>query len=251
MKLIASNTCAPRVVGIFYILYISVVNSFDLTSSDSFAKFQKWNPCQNGSIQLEFKTSSVHALVLYTDDGGRSDYIELKLLSGRLDLRLKFGNSPMRIINLGHNLNDNQWHKVLLERRGKDVILSVDSHSQTQTYHGFDQTFGDYSTNRGVFIGGLPKEFEDRTLSWSPVYFEPRFKGSVRNILFSDCGGPMFRAEWSDYLGIVSGKDHCVGNDPCLHGGICLTQDVGVVCNCSYTDYEGQFCGKSKFLFNN
>ncbi|XP_069116401.1 neurexin-1-like isoform X2 [Argopecten irradians] len=230
--------------GVCYIFYLSLVSSFDLNSpTDSFAKYQKWNPCQNGSIQLEFKTKDMSVLILYMDDGGRSDYFELKLLTGSLHLRFNLGSAPMRL-NVGQRLNDNRWHRVTIKRNRKNITLIVDSHTYTRTYHSTDLDFGNYATNSPVFVGGISNEYEDNTASLTlpAIYLEPRFTGSIRNILYSNCGGPLIRPELLDYRGIVSENDQCVVSDPCQHGGICVTHDQGVSCNCSYTDFEGEFC---------
>lgn len=228
--------------------YFSLVSSFDLHSStESYAKYQKWNPCQNGSIQLEFKTNDMSVLILYTDDGGQSDYFELKLLTGSLHLRFNLGSAPMRL-HVGRRLNDNQWHKISIRRNRKNITLTVDSQVYTRTYHSSDLNFGNYATNSPVFVGGISSEYEDKTssLTLPAIYLEPRFTGSIRNVLYSNCGGPLIRPELLDYRGIVSSNDKCVVSDPCRHGGICLTRDQGVVCNCSFTDFEGEFCDQSK-----
>ncbi|XP_021341144.1 neurexin-1a-like isoform X3 [Mizuhopecten yessoensis] len=238
--------------GVFYLFYLSLVSSFDLNSpTDSFAKYQKWNPCQNGSIHLEFKTKDMSVLILYMDDGGHSDYFELKLLTGSLHLRFTLGSAPMRI-NVGQRLNDNRWHKISIKRNRKNITLVVDSQSYTRTYHSTDQDFGYYATNSPVFVGGISNEYEDKTssLTLPAIYLEPRFTGSIRNILYSNCGGPPMRPELLDYRGIVSENDQCVVSDPCQHGGICVTHDEGVACNCSYTDFEGEFCSQRSALRN-
>lgn len=182
-------------------------------------------------------------LILYMDDGGRSDYFELKLLTGSLHLRFNLGSAPMRL-NVGQRLNDNRWHRVTIKRNRKNITLIVDSHTYTRTYHSTDLDFGNYATNSPVFVGGISNEYEDNTASLTlpAIYLEPRFTGSIRNILYSNCGGPLIRPELLDYRGIVSENDQCVVSDPCQHGGICVTHDQGVSCNCSYTDFEGEFC---------
>ncbi|XP_033734709.1 LOW QUALITY PROTEIN: neurexin-2-like [Pecten maximus] len=241
-------TADINLFGVLYLFYLSLVSSFDLNSpTDSFAKYQKWNPCQNGSIQLEFKTKDMSVLILYTDDGGRSDYFELKLLTGSLHLRFNLGSAPMRL-NVGQRLNDNRWHRVTIKRNRKNITLIVDSGTFTRTYHSTDLDFGNYATNSPVFVGGISNEYEDNTsaLTLPAIYLEPRFTGSIRNILYSNCGGPLIRPELLDYRGIVSENDKCVVSDPCQHGGICVTHDHGVSCNCSYTDFEGEFCDQKR-----
>lgn len=36
--------------------------------------------------------------------------------------------------------------------------------------------------------------------------------------------------------------DACERNDPCQHGGICISTDSGPVCECRNLEYEGTYC---------
>lgn len=40
--------------------------------------------------------------------------------------------------------------------------------------------------------------------------------------------------------------DACEKNDPCQHGGICISTDSGPLCECRNLDYEGSYCEKGK-----
>lgn len=232
----------------FYVIFISSFLSsmlcFDLKGTEfSYAKFPKWNPCQNGSFSLEFKTRSSDGLILYMDDGGHSDYIELKLLQSFLHLKFNFGGDPMRL-TLGHILNDDNWHKVTVSQSGHNMTLTVDDESQRRVYHRNDITFGNYLTNTHVFIGGIGIEYEDRTteLTMPHLFFEKRFNGSIRNVLYSNCGGPFIRPEMLDYRGIQAGNNDCLNRNPCRNGGVCLTGDSGLTCDCSSTKFGGRHC---------
>lgn len=39
-----------------------------------------------------------------------------------------------------------------------------------------------------------------------------------------------------------AGSDACEKNDPCQHGGICISTDGGPKCQCRDTNYEGLYC---------
>ncbi len=57
-------------------------------SSSSYAQFRKWLPAgANASIELEFLTDQRDGVLLYTDDGGYYDFIEIKLVDGAVRLR--------------------------------------------------------------------------------------------------------------------------------------------------------------------
>lgn len=40
--------------------------------------------------------------------------------------------------------------------------------------------------------------------------------------------------------------DACEKNDPCQHGGICISTDSGPLCECRNLDYEGTYCERGK-----
>ena len=48
--------------------------------------------------------------------------------------------------------------------------------------------FGNFTTNSYVYVGGLPSWYGTKLsmLALPSVVFEPRFRGSIRNILYAD-----------------------------------------------------------------
>ncbi len=74
-------------------------------SQTSYAQFRKWHPSPTATLEFEFSTDQPNGLLMYTDDGGYYDFIELKLVDGSLRLRLNLGNGA-QIANLGKDLND-------------------------------------------------------------------------------------------------------------------------------------------------
>ena len=74
---------------VFAVVYLAGASaSFTLEGTrTSYAQFQKWYPTKNGSIEFEFRTAVPDGVLLYTDDGGYYDFVEIKLVSGSLRLR--------------------------------------------------------------------------------------------------------------------------------------------------------------------
>ena len=218
----------------------------------SYAKYPSWVPCMNGSIEMEFKTAYPNGLLMYIDDRGSKDFFEMKLLRGSVHLIFSLGGEKMRLQG-ERFLNDSQWHKVSIRRSGRNITLTVDNVPVTRAYHYHDQIFGTDGANSPLYIGGIPSIFltqKDR-LTLDSVVTEAHFDGSVRNLLVSDCGKPKKRPQLQEYRGIQDdGTDQCSDSNtnPCLNGGICLTRDVGVECDCSYIQFEGQFCEKGRFI---
>ena len=51
-----------------------------------------------------------------------------------------------------------------------------------------DMNFGNHTTNSYVYMGGLPSWYTTKlsSLALPSVVFEPRFRGSIRNVVFAD-----------------------------------------------------------------
>ena len=60
-------------------------------SKTSYAQFKKWDGGTDSSLSFEFRTESREGLLVYTDDPTTCDNLELKLVDGRLRLRMNTG----------------------------------------------------------------------------------------------------------------------------------------------------------------
>ncbi|XP_029634772.1 neurexin-3 isoform X2 [Octopus sinensis] len=224
---------------------ITLCVAFDLQGSKpSYAKFTKWEPCDNGTLTFQFKTDRGDALLMYTDGGEDYDFMELKLVDGTLKLRFDLGGGAM-IMSVGQRLNNMQWHTVEIQRAKAQTNLVVNNIAETMETKPYDIVREEENKESFVFIGGMPMEYGAKLdrLALPSVIFEPQFRGSIQKVLYSNCGGPMeapLRLEESGIRGTE--KDLCLENDPCLNGGTCLTTDKRVVCECTGTSYIGDFC---------
>ncbi|XP_059050815.1 neurexin-1-like [Achroia grisella] len=228
--------------------------AFVLDKQNPYSQFRKWNAGLNGTLELEFKTDQPNGLLLYTDDGGTYDFFELKLVNGALRLRYNLGGGA-QIITVGNNLNDGHWHKIQVARRDEHTSLTVDEATQSKTSRGKEFAFGKFNTNSDVFVGGIPPSYNVKltTLALPSVIFEPKFRGSVRNLVYSDGPGhPPRRQELRHSRDLKSSRtsntsgDACERRDPCQHGGVCISTDDGPICECRDGDYEGEYCERDK-----
>lgn len=176
--------------NILIILYFFINGSICLlieSTSSSYAQFRKWNVALNGSLEFEFKTQQPNGLLLYTDDGGTYDFFEIKLVEGALRLRYNLGGGA-QIITIGRELNDGLWHNVSVKRDAKKTALTVDNVSQSRISKGKEFYFGNLATNSDVYVGGMPSWYNTKLtrLALPSVIFEPRFSGSIRNLVYTD-----------------------------------------------------------------
>ena len=239
--------------GVLLLLWslLHACTSFNLDGRPgAFAKFPSWEPCLNGSFSFEFKTDSQNALLVYLDHG-KFKFFELKLVGGSLRLRVNLAEGTV-IVRGGEKLDDSQWHKVEVRQDNERTILTVDGVHNSRTAPGKVTEFSEGSSDREVFMffGGLPREFDNQLLllALPSVVFEPRFRGSIRNLFFRDCGEEPHRPEMVDSLGLRSiDVDLCERGNPCLNGGVCLSTDDGLLCDCAKTEYEGERCDIGKY----
>lgn len=224
---------------------ITLCVAFDLQGSKpSYAKYSKWEPCDNGTLTFEFKTDRPNALLMYTDGGEDYDFMELKLVDGTLKLRFDLGSGAV-VMSAGHRLNDMEWHTVEIQRDGTQTNLVVNNLAITKLTNPVESVKDEEEKESFVFIGGMPLEYGAKLnrLALPSVIFEPQFRGSIQNVLYSNCGGPMEAPERLEASGIRSAaKDLCLEEDPCLNGGTCLTVDSGTICECSGTSFIGDHC---------
>ena len=108
------------------------VEAYELEGTHtSYAQFRKWYPSSNSTIQFEFLTRQPDGVLLYTDDGGYYDFIEIKLVDGSVRLRYNLGGGA-RVLHAGKNLHiGGQWHSVQFIRMSSLTILKVDGENAT------------------------------------------------------------------------------------------------------------------------
>ncbi|CAL8090768.1 unnamed protein product [Orchesella dallaii] len=241
--------------SILLIIVIPVACSFVLEGSDtSYARFSRWNV--NTTLSFEFTTNQPDGLILYSDDGGKTDFFELKLVEGILRLRFNLLNQGTQLINIGQHLNDGLWHRVELSVTLWNVLVTVDGFVSQGRNMLSDKTLISFD-NTGVFIGGLPGYFNSRLgeLTLPSVVFEPRFRGAIRNLVFGAITNEhnnkivVKPQEIVESKGLISGSatsEACERHDPCLHGGFCISTDSGPVCDCKHIDFEGVNCEVEK-----
>ncbi|XP_021945063.1 neurexin-1 [Folsomia candida] len=234
-------------------------------SSRSYIKYSPWQHTQqNNSLLLDFSTNQPDGLLLYTDDSGDVDFFELKLVEGGLRLRFNLGDGGTEILQVGRHLNDGLWHRVEISVRN-GVGLTVDGFVTKEKLLGKESGGGwNNAKAGGVFVGGLPTEYNEKLgdLSLPSVVFEPRYRGSVRNVVFDSGGGvrSQTEVEWKGLISttssssphnaphssLSSGVDACERHDPCLHGGFCISTDNGPLCDCKHIDFQGNHCETEK-----
>lgn len=196
-------------------------------TQQSYAKYPPILLNPPSTISFEFQTIQPNGLLIYidkfstqsSDDQSTSDdnFIELKLIESQLRLRFNYGyNSNTQLITLGRSLNDGLWHRVEFKRVNLTYSLL--------TLDGFISQYRENSLGRGgaigglgaiggggldsrhgynlatqassVYVGGLPPSYNNKLnlLNLPSVIFEIRFRGSIRNLIYTSLDG-LFKSQ--------------------------------------------------------
>ena len=78
-------------------------------AENSYAAVDNWKICSTSRLTFTFKSYQKDGLILYQNrvhEGSESTFIEIKLVSGQLRMRLKFGDENLVIFSIGENLDD-------------------------------------------------------------------------------------------------------------------------------------------------
>ncbi|XP_059691663.1 neurexin-1 isoform X16 [Gavia stellata] len=208
-------------------------------------RFPKWNACCESEMSFNMKTRSSSGLVLYFDDEGFCDFLELILTQGgRLQLSFSiFCAEPATLLS-DTAVNDNLWHAVVIRRHFKNTTLIIDQ--AEAKWVEVKSKRRDMTVFSGLFLGGLPPELRSATLklTLSSVKDREPFKGWITDV----------RVNYTQASPVESQEVRlddeqsrlCAREDVCLNGGICSVLNDQAVCDCSQTGFRGKDCSEGK-----
>ncbi|XP_068531906.1 neurexin-1 isoform X19 [Anas acuta] len=206
-------------------------------------RFPKWNACCESEMSFNMKTRSSSGLVLYFDDEGFCDFLELILTQGgRLQLSFSiFCAEPATLLS-DTAVNDNLWHAVVIRRHFKNTTLIIDR--AEAKWVEVKSKRRDMTVFSGLFLGGLPPELRSATLklTLSSVKDREPFKGWITDV----------RVNYTQTSPVESQEVRlddeqsrlCAREDVCLNGGVCSVLNDQAVCDCSQTGFRGKDCSE-------
>lgn len=81
-------------------------------------------------IQLRFRTTRPNGLLMSTVSNDKSmSHLTVSLESSRAKVSINFGEG-IRVVHIGHSLNDDMWHWMRIERRGPSIEVKLDKETQ-------------------------------------------------------------------------------------------------------------------------
>ncbi|XP_008821253.1 neurexin-1 isoform X14 [Nannospalax galili] len=216
-------------------------------------RFPKWNACCESEMSFQLKTRSARGLVLYFDDEGFCDFLELILTrGGRLQLSFSIFCAEPATLLADTPVNDGAWHSVRIRRQFRNTTLYID---QTEAkWVEVKSKRRDMTVFSGLFVGGLPPELRAAALKLTLASVRERepFKGWIRDVKVNSSQAlPVDSGEvkLDDEPPNSGGGSPCEAGDEgeggvCLNGGVCSVVDDQAVCDCSRTGFRGKDCSQ-------
>ncbi|XP_070334337.1 neurexin-1 isoform X20 [Odocoileus virginianus] len=218
-------------------------------------RFPKWNACCESEMSFQLKTRSARGLVLYFDDEGFCDFLELILTrGGRLQLSFSIFCAEPATLLTDTPVNDGAWHSVRIRRQFRNTTLFIDQ--VEAKWVEVKSKRRDMTVFSGLFVGGLPPELRAAALKLTLASVRERepFKGWIRDVrVNSSLALPVDSGEvkLDDEPPNSGGGSPCEGGEEgeggvCLNGGVCSVVDDQAVCDCSRTGFRGKDCSQGK-----
>uniref|UniRef100_A0A673M8P0 Neurexin-2-like n=1 Tax=Sinocyclocheilus rhinocerous TaxID=307959 RepID=A0A673M8P0_9TELE len=203
------------------------------------ARYARWEAGSIGELSFSLKTNVSKALVLYLDDGGNCDFLELLIGGGHLQLRFAIHCAEPAALQMETRVSDDRWHMVLLTRNYRETMLMVDGETKVAEVRSKRKEMAVVSD---LFVGGIPPDVRLSALTSSTVKYEPPFMGLISNLKVGEMPPTLLNSN-----GIHNDLEYlCIKQNPCLNGGYCSVQFGEVYCDCSHTRFRGKYCKEGK-----
>ncbi|KAM9787377.1 neurexin 3a isoform 8-T8 [Syngnathus typhle] len=199
------------------------------------ARYLRWDASVRGDLSFQFKTQFSEALLLYFDDGGYCDFLQLAVAEGRLQLRFGIDCAETTVVS-DARVDDDIWHFAALSRYNLRTVLALDGRAKADQVRPQRQFMNIVSD---LFLGGVPQDIRSGALTLPTVRNMQPFRGAIADLKYGK-SQPLFLGSLKVPL---ESEGRCTVN-PCENGGTCTVAaaDGQPLCDCSKTQYQGRFC---------
>uniref|UniRef100_A0A8C7ZMJ8 Neurexin 2 n=1 Tax=Oryzias sinensis TaxID=183150 RepID=A0A8C7ZMJ8_9TELE len=202
-------------------------------------RYGQWDAKVTGELSFILKTNITKALVLYLDDGGNCDFLELLLVDGRLQLRFTIHCAEPAVLHTETYVNDQRWHRVMLTRNYRETRLVVDNEEKTAEVKSKKK---EMVVASDLYVGGISPDVRLSALTSSNVKYEPPFQGFISNLKVGEALPILL-----DGQAVHNDLEYiCATDSPCSNKGICSINQGEVLCNCISTSYQGRYCNEGE-----
>ncbi|XP_070980812.1 neurexin-1a-like isoform X10 [Oncorhynchus clarkii lewisi] len=219
---------------------VDIGASMEFTGAEGqWARFPMWNACCESEMSFNMKTKSSHGLLVYFDDEGFCDFLELLIHNGKLSLRFSIFCAEPAMVLTNTTVNDSQWHTVTIQRNFKNTTLMVDKEVKWVEVKSKrkDMTVFSY-----LFLGGIPPELRSVALrlTLAAVKDQVPFTGWITDVKVNKTDSALLNS-----AGVINDLCSAAAN-MCLNGGVCNVINHEPKCDCSQTGYQGKDCSDGK-----
>uniref|UniRef100_A0A3Q3JF01 Neurexin 3a n=1 Tax=Monopterus albus TaxID=43700 RepID=A0A3Q3JF01_MONAL len=211
-----------------------------LGTPGQWARYLRWDASTRGDLSFQFKTEASEALLLYFDDGGYCDFLQLSVVEGRLQLRFSIDCAETTVVS-DRRVDDSSWHFATLSRYNLRTVLVLDGQAKADEVRPQRQFMKIVSD---LFLGGVPQDIRNGALTLPTVRNMQPFRGTITDLKYG-ISQPLFLGSLKVPL---ESEGWCTVN-PCENGGICSVVDGEPICDCSTTEYQGRFCSEGNIIF--
>ncbi|XP_059382498.1 neurexin 2a isoform X7 [Carassius carassius] len=221
-------------LGLMVAIAVTMALEFDGLPGQ-WVRYGPWEAGATGELSFTMKTNISKAVVLYLDDGGNCDFLELLINDGRLQLRFAIHCGEPASLHMETHVNDERWHRVLLTRNYRETMLAMDGESKVAEVKSKRR---EMMVASDLYVGGIPPDVRLSALTSSTVKYEPPFRGLIANLMLGETLPALL-----DSQGVKNDLEYlCTKQNPCSNGGRCSIRDSEVLCDCSNTGYKGKYC---------
>ncbi|XP_037342828.2 neurexin 3a isoform X2 [Pungitius pungitius] len=206
-----------------------------LGTPGQWARYLRWDASTRGDLSFQFKTEASEALLLYFDDGGYCDFLQLSVVGGRLQLSFSIDCAETSILS-DRRVDDSSWHFASLSRYNLRTVLVLDGQAKADEVRPQRQFMNIVSD---LFLGGVPQDIRKGALTLCTVRNMQPFRGSITDLKYG-ISLPLLLGSLKVPL---ESEGWCTVN-PCENGGTCAVVDGELFCDCSKTEYKGRFCSE-------
>uniref|UniRef100_A0A672QB38 Neurexin-1-like n=1 Tax=Sinocyclocheilus grahami TaxID=75366 RepID=A0A672QB38_SINGR len=225
-------------LGLMVAIAVTTALEFDGLPGQ-WVRYGPWEAGATGELSFTMKTNISKAVVLYLDDGGNCDFLELLINDGRLQLRFAIHCGEPASLHMETHVNDERWHRVLLTRNYRETMLAMDAESKVVEVKSKRR---EMMVASDLYVGGIPPDVRLSALTSSTVKYEPPFRGLIANLKLGETPPALL-----DSQSVKNDLEYlCTKQNPCSNGGRCSIHDSEVLCDCSNTGYKGKYCTEGK-----
>ncbi|XP_041865769.1 neurexin-1a isoform X12 [Melanotaenia boesemani] len=224
-------------VGLLICCFVEISTCLEFTGAEGqWARFPVWNACCESEMSFNMKTKSSHGLLVYFDDEGFCDFLELFILNGKLHLRFSIFCADPATVVADTAVNDSQWHTVTIRRNFKNTTLTVDNEIKWVEVKSKRR---DMTVFSHLFVGGIPPELQSVALRLTSAAVKDQlpFTGWITDVKVNNTESVLINSD-----GVL--MDLCGMANMCLNGGVCSLINNEPACDCSRTGFQGRDCSE-------